>query len=72
MQALGKEIIRIISFSKARFYADGWNVSGQDLLDLGQDSVCHFVSVDLALLANVTAVKSWRGILALPEDIVTK
>lgn len=71
-KALGKEIIRIISFEKVCFYADGWNVWGQDLLGLGLDSVCHLVSVDLALLANATAVKSWRGILALSEDIFTK
>lgn len=72
MQALEMEIIRIISFSKVHFYADGWNVSGQDLLDLGLDSVSHLVSADLALLANVTAVKSWRGIPALSEDVFTK
>lgn len=72
MQALETEIIRIISFSKVHFYADGWNVSGQDLLDLGLDSVSHLVSADLALLANVTAVKSWRGIPALSEDVFTK
>lgn len=34
---------------------------------MGLDSVCHLVSVDLALLANVTAVTSWREIPALSE-----
>lgn len=39
---------------------------------MGLDSVCHLVSVDLALLAHVISVKSWRRNPCLVREHVYK
>ena len=67
-----KQVIWIISFWKAHFYADGENASEQGLPALGLGSECHLVSVDLALLANVISVKRWRRNPCLVREHVYK
>lgn len=66
------EIIRIISFWKARFHAEGQSISDQGLGALGLGCVCRFDRVDLALFANVISVKSWRWNPCLVENVFTK